>query len=195
MKMTSCFVHIDIEANGKSPVMSDMLALGAVATKPDGSEFSSFYVKIQPREGSRADPDTLQWLKDQKIYDEVTKDAVPSQEAMSQFEGWLKSLITGTEFTRFKTIMRPSAFDWQWINGYWDQYTFGGSVERQKFIGFKATCSSSLWEMYERTSKKSRSELDEIWNRFLGPQVFTHHAMEDARAQAKFYHFLLDATA
>ena len=196
---STCFVHIDVEADGRSPMMSNMLALGAVATKPDGTEFSSFYVTIQPRECSQADHDTLQWLKDQNIYEEVTKDAVPAQEAMSKFETWLKSLITNTEFTRFKTVMRPSSFDWMWIACYWDEYTFGQSEEKRRLIGFKATCSSSLWEMFERKClndmSKTRAELDEIWNRFLGPQVFTHHAIEDARAQAKFYHYLLDATA
>lgn len=171
------YISVDIEAAGPIPGKYSMLALGACVV---GAAETSFYAELKP----------------------TTDQAVPEALAVSGLS-WERLMVTGREpaevMRSFRAWVRDvsadrlpvfvgfnASFDWQFVNWYFQVFLgenpFGiGALDIKAFyMGY----SGCLWK--ETTSSQLPSWLQPRRRQ-------THHALDDAIAQAEIFEGLLYA--
>lgn len=124
MSRPELYISLDIETDGPAPGVNSMLALGAVAIKPEEggewSEVGEWYKKFQTIPRSWPHPDTMRWWESQpEAWKEVMKDREAPDVAIADFIGWLEG-----EFGKYKLIAIgwPIAFDFAFVNYYCHAY-------------------------------------------------------------------------
>ena len=184
-------LSFDIEADNKTPTVGSMRQLGIFTEDENGNE-KTFCVNIQRQEGEgiSENPDTVEWLKDQGVYEKLDDDAVSPVEAMKRLSDWLKELRGVNGKNKFHWIAKPAAFDWMWLASYWHRYA--SEEDRKRIdIGFKATCIASKRDAFFEAYFAKRTDLDpkkwgELEKRMMeGP--LNHNALDDARKQYRLY--------
>lgn len=169
------YISVDIEAAGPIPGEYSMLSIGACLVH-DIDE--GFYVELRPI-SNRFVPEAL------KIsgfsLDHLRLEGSDPAEAMSSFRSWIEDVSAGRcpVFVGFN-----ATFDWAFLNWYFhmflDENPFGiGGVDiKAYYMGL----SGIEWD------ETKSSKLPE---RFQPSRPSTHHALDDARAQAEIFEKLL----
>lgn len=172
------FISVDVEASGPIPGEYSLLAIGACAV---GSPEETFYVELKPitpnvipeaLAAARLDPARL-----------AVTGAEPAR-AMADFAAWLARITPAGAHPIF--VAYPLAFDWMFVAYYFHRFLghnpFGiGGVDIESYC---AGMSGAPWPPPGR---------DAVEPAFLEGIVLTHHAREDAVAQAALFARLLAA--
>ncbi len=118
------WIHVDVEATGPSPMVSDLLSIGAVAIvnlESEWHELASFYMRVdQPN--PRWDMDTFEWWEQQN---EVARNEAYADASLGRNAPFYAAL----EFERFVRddvyvtvddeqldkvfVANPAGYDWQ----------------------------------------------------------------------------------
>lgn len=173
------YISVDVETAGPIPGSYSMLSLGACLVD-EGSK--TFYVELQPTSG-RFEPAALQ-VSGLDLGTLHRTGQNPAR-AMALLRDWVRAIADGRRpvFVGFN-----ASFDWSFVNWYFHTFLgenpFGiGALDiKAYYMGF-AGCS---WE--ETTS----SRLPQV---LLPSQRQTHHALDDAIAQAEIFAKLLRSSA
>lgn len=161
--MTNTWVVVDVEADGKVPPRHSMVSFGAVIMEAGLAR--SFYGETAPISDL--------WQPEALVVSGKTRDqhlAMPlAQETMGQFTTWLAANCVGRPIF----VSDNPAFDWQWINWYFEEFTgsnpFGHSARRigDLYAGFMRDVTKSSHFKRLRTTKH------------------THHPVDDARGNVE----------
>ncbi len=185
--MPTVYFHFDVEANGYSPARSSMLELGICVTDSNGNEIDTFNEIITSRPHFNGDPDTLEWMKNQKVegyknlYDRLYNhpNQIDAEKCMILLEKFIKKYTAPNNNIPSKIIWvaNPAAYDWMWVKYYWDLYI--GTNE----IGYSAKCLSTAVTIIG--NQKGITNWNEFINSISNPNLpHTHCALDDARSQA-----------
>lgn len=160
-------VFVDVEATGKSPASGIMTEFGAVEEKTKRTFHGKFYE-------SMPDPDN-------PAKPIITGDKVNSERrVMIMFAEWLKEVSPG----QATFVSDNPAYDYQWINYYFDKYYSGDSP-----FGHSGRRISDFWAGLNGKWSETQS-----WKRFRVTK-HTHMPVDDAMGNVEAYHTIMDMVA
>jgi DNA polymerase III epsilon subunit-like protein len=182
--------HFDVETTGPLVTQHSMIQLGIIFVEND-KEIGTYKYNIKEVEGKRDETTMNFWYASEKRklqFNTIINDNVSVEYAMLMLAERLIEYKNKGYY--IKWIARPASFDWPWLKNYFDIYCpkeiiYDGKKYEKPSIGFKATCLSSMWDLY--TLELTKNERDELWNRWSEGLEFTHDALDDCRFQANIY--------
>jgi ribonuclease T len=171
-------VSVDIEASGSSPSTGSMISLGAcLIENPD----LGLYLELKPLPDRpwRDEAEQIHGL-DRKALD---RDGLDPEVAMERFASWLNEMCGDGGQPVFVGFNAP--FDWMFVADYFWRYLgrnpFGISALDLKSF-YMARAGVSRWSETRRVHVDRRLHLAHDHN---------HHALDDARGQARIARVLL----
>lgn len=170
------YISVDVETAGPYPAAFAMLSIGACLV--DDPE-AGFYVELRP-DRDRVDARALavSGLSMERLAAEGSEPA----QALEAFEGWLAQVVP--EGSVPILVAFNAGFDWMFVNDYFHRY-----LSRNPFghaaIDVKAYYMGMTGVTWARTSMRHVAPVAGE------PLVLTHHALEDAQAQARIFAELL----
>lgn len=137
-KLDKLFLSFDIEAVGPSPATGSMVNFGLVGLKKDESVAFRYTVNLQEL------PKTKHTLANDPFWNDpkraeakryITQE--PLEEPATVFPNLAKRLRELKEKYDLEIVAWPAAYDWQWINYYFDRFAGGNP------LGYTCTCIDS----------------------------------------------------
>jgi ribonuclease T len=171
-------VSVDIEASGPSPSVGSLLSIGACLVDDPSVEF---YVELKPIADQVWDvqAETIHELSREHLEHHGLEPAV----AMERFAAWVEEACAG-QIPVFVGFNAP--FDWMFVADYLWRY-----IGRNPF-GVSALDLKSYFmgrDAVGRWDETRRANVDQA----LGMEAdHTHHALDDAKGQAKLAKVLLE---
>jgi len=85
-----------------------------------------------------------------------------------------------------KWLANPAAYDWQWLNAYYQWYAPEGSPK----LTYSAKCTGSMWTM--KMQQRGLAHLEDEWEEKLmkeleRPGHMAHNPQYDALVQGRFF--------
>ena len=175
-----CFISVDVETSGPIPGEFSLLSIGACVVADDDGVSNSisaeFYCTLKPLLGASSDPAALAVTG--FSLDELDESGSSPEVAMLSFEKWLLT-VAGNAKPIFVGLNAP--FDWSFINYYFHRF-----IGRNPFgftaLDIKALFMGSMGSTWEET--RSSRMLTKLG---LTQKEMSHHALDDARAQAEIF--------
>lgn len=179
----SLYISVDIESSGSHPPRYSMLSLGAVAFE-DGEkymELDHFYVELQPLPGSQRDQRAMEVNSlDFKALQEC---GTPPLQAMKEFWGWLNILEIKTS-SKLILVAAPIRWDGMFLYWYFQEFV-GNDPTGHNGVDIRSYWMALSGEHYLISKDRIKSSLG------LSGLEHSHHALDDAREQAKMFHAML----
>lgn len=177
------YVSVDTENDAASPFDGSMIEIGVSARDADtGEEVLAFSSPVRRREGRAGDAATLQWLREQNLYERLIAQSSQNPEARTVLADLGARLQTLVDIGyKFEWVARPAAYDWMWLWTYWCEY---GPEKQRSLVPFKCTCLSTLfnlWLMQQSITDQAVKEIE--WSVLAEDAKHTHVALDDAREQ------------
>lgn len=190
--MRCLFFSVDVETTGPTPCCGELLTVGAVPVREDGTVLDvSFYARLQYKghvgSGERA---TLEWWAQQAedVHTEAfserasvfpgTEGVVRSSrfDAAASLDAWVRGLREQEGCEQAAFVAHPAVFDWMWVcDLLWAH--LGRNV-----FGYRALCLRSMgFGLGRRVWNEDRTDDPDLYV----PSAHPHHALYDARAQAE----------
>lgn len=187
--MDTIYLSFDIEADGPSPQLNNMLSIGICGTDHRGQIIVEWERNIFPRYGKSCDPDTMLefWSKNQDAWRYINKNRISASQAMAELDQLIYDL--SSRYNKIIWLAWPAAFDWQWLNCYYQEAAQQQPGTFKSKIGHKATCMSSVWAHVTRNL--SKGEETALWKQLSPEEQGNHTPLVDARVQATRYFNLL----
>lgn len=176
-----CFISVDVETSGPIPGLYSMLSIGACVVRsgeecaPEGAA-GTFYCTIRPLEEAGSDAAALAVAG--LSLEELARTGNSPEEAMSRFEEWVAAAY-GDGKPVFVGL--NAAFDWSFVNYYFHRF-----LGRNPF-GFSALDIKSLYMGTVGSSWADTRSSRMIATLGIPANETSHHALEDAIAQAKLF--------
>lgn len=187
-------ISIDVEATGTSPATASCNMIGAVAVlagvDPDEKDYVVSKLRLCIEElPNRPMDDRCRrefWERNDEnkaLLNYIRENAEPPADAMKRFADWYSELLKSYDCWNF--LMRPSSFDWQWVNCLYDEF---GPKDKPD-LPFSHLCLTTAQKFFAHLSG---IPVREIRQRIVCPNVkHTHYADDDAHEQAYCYLKLL----
>ena len=172
------FVSVDIEASGPSPSRHSILSIGACLVDDPGR---GFYAELRPW-SREADPTAMQvhGLSLEELTDHGEEPAI----ALQRLEDWLVAELGGRTPV---FVGHNAAFDWMFVADAFHRYLghnpFGHAALDTK--SFFAGLTGAQW---------GDTGLAQIAARYDEAGALPHHALEDARIQARLFAAMLSSS-
>lgn len=166
------YISVDVETAGPVPAQFAMLSIGACLVD-DLAE--GFYVELKP-DRERVDERALavSGLSIARLHEE----GLEPHAALREFEAWLGRVVPAEHVPIL--VAFNAAFDWMFVNDYFHRY-LGRNPFGHSAIDMKAYYMGMTGATWARTSMRHVApEAGE-------PLMLTHHALEDAQAQARIF--------
>ncbi|WP_025772139.1 3'-5' exonuclease [Thioalkalivibrio sp. HK1] len=176
MSNTEIYISVDIEASGPFPPEYSMLSIGACVV---GDIDVSFYQELKPI-GERFLAKAIDIVgKPMKHFADCGQEP---KMVMERFDEWIKSISHKKTpiFAGFN-----AAFDWAFVNWYFHTY-----LNKNPFGIAPIDTKSLFMGLTGGNWKDTRSS--RIPDRFKGPLKQTHHALDDAKAQAQMFERIIE---
>jgi len=180
--MPTAYLSFDIEADGPSPAHNSMLSLGIAGLTKDKMEVFTWQKNFYARPGKKADPKCMTefWAVETEAWAFVNTDRVDPIEGFKD----LVSKLAGLRQThKIEWVAWPSAYDWQWLNCYYQDMIEADPSTAYPYLGFKATCASTIWKFYMKSTQTSRNQENLLWDKFSEGVKGNHNSLMDARSQ------------
>ena len=165
------FVSVDVEASGPSPSTGSLVAIGACLVD---DESRSFYAELRPIDG-------LPWdAAAERVHrlsrEHLAANATTPRDAMRTFAAWVEAEARDRQpiFVGFN-----APFDWMFVADY--LHRFAG---RNPF-GISALDLKAYYMGRHRVGRWGETTKTHVLARHPVDLEHTHHALEDARAQAR----------
>jgi DNA polymerase III epsilon subunit-like protein len=173
------YISVDVETAGPNPAEFSLLSIGA-CTVFDPLE--TFYVELQPIHEAFS-PEALQ-ISGLRM-DELREHGTPPQQAIQAFADWVKKVAAQDDKAVFVAFNAP--FDWMFVNDYFHRY-LGHNPFGHSAIDMKA------YYMGWRGVPWRETGMDAVSEYLTGKHTLSHHALQDARDQAKLFRKMLERT-
>lgn len=177
MTTSETLISIDIEASGPSPSTGSMIALGAcLVIEPE----VGFYREIRPLPGAPWDPETESIHRLVPAY--LQEHGLDPSVAMADLAAWLDDVAPESQpiFVGFN-----AAFDWMFVADYCHRF-----LAHNPF-GISALDLKGVYMGRHGITRWDATRYSEISRTYRTRRHVTHHALDDARAQAELAQLLL----
>jgi len=170
-------ISVDIEASGPSPSKGSLLSIGACLVDDPSV---GIYLELKPIRGHDWDPraEQVHGLARARL----EQDGLDPAAAMGRLADWLDECCAGRQpiFVGFN-----APFDWMFVADYFWRF-----VGRNPF-GFSALDLKSYYMAREGVSRWEQTRRTHVDERLGIDPDHTHHALDDARGQARLAKVLL----
>lgn len=190
--MSALFFSVDVETTGPTPCCGELLTVGAVPVREDGTVLGeTFYARLEHRRSiGWGERNTREWWEQQAadVREEALGEAPSSfpgtlglarhksLDVAVAFESWVRAMCEMEHVTGAAFVAHPAAFDWMWIcDLLWSH--LGRNV-----FGYRALCLRSMgFGLSTRSWGEDRTDDPDLHVSSQHP----HHALYDALAQAE----------
>ena len=169
------YVSVDIEADGRAPGISSMLAFGSAAFTLDKELLGIFSANLEQLSGAAPTPDVMRWWEQQpKAWAACRENLLSPATAMADYASHLKDLRA--RHGRLVFMGFPAAYDFAWIGWYFHRFTGANP------FGISGLCLKSLAATYLKLpyGKATKRNFPKRWFDRL---PHTHIALDDAVEQ------------
>lgn len=179
--METCYLSFDIEADGDSPSVSNMLSIGVYGLTKNKTEVCRFQRNLKPLPDKKASTRCMTefWDKNPDAWKFVNSDQQDPVKAMKELADLLTELKTKY---RLVWVAAPAAYDWQWLKAYYEQMRL--VYPETPDIGFRAFCVSTLLASY---CKRKNLDSGKTWKELAERDVLTHDPLDDAIVQGTLF--------
>jgi ribonuclease T len=179
--ITECFISVDVETSGPVPGVFSLLSIGACVVPREGAAVGNdaaaeFYCTVKPLADASSDPAALAVTG--FSLDELSESGSKPEDAILSFEKWVLT-VAGAAKPIFVGLNAP--FDWSFINYYFHRF-----LGRNPF-GFTALDIKALYMGSTRCTWEDTRSSRMSATLGLTPKGMSHHALDDAKAQAELF--------
>ncbi|MCJ7440559.1 MAG: 3'-5' exonuclease [Thermoanaerobaculaceae bacterium] len=173
----TAFISVDVETAGPNPAQYSLLSLGACLVFDPAN---TFYVEVQPVTDAFV-PEAMQITG--LDMEQLRAHGLAPEQAMRQFSEWVLHAVPGDRQPVFVAL--NAAFDWMFVADYFHRY-LGRNPFGHKALDIKALFMGVAGTDWDETG------FGHIAKHFQIEQPLTHHALEDAVAQAGLFRKILE---
>lgn len=171
------YIVVDIEAAGPSPSDFALLSIGACTLE---NPRQTFYIELKPD----SEKTVSQAMKIHNLsMVKLQNNGILPINALSTFAQWIKQVTPANAKAVFTAFNAP--FDWMFVNDYFHRY-LGHNPFGHKALDMKAFFMGLHQVSWEKTS---HSNIVQYYNK---KSNLTHHALEDAIAEAQLFELMLE---
>ena len=165
-------ISVDVEAAGPHPGRYSLLAIGAcLVDDPD----AGFYVELQPTsDDALSEALAVSGLS----MEHLRRHGRSPDVAMAELAGWVEQVTPARSQPVFVGFNAP--FDWMFVNEYFHRH-LGRNPFGHRALDIKAFAMGRDGGAFADTSFAA------LVDRYGGTPTLSHHALEDARAQADLF--------
>lgn len=182
-KKEKVYLSFDIEADGPSPSLNNMIAFGVVLFTIDplnnsrAEVFNQQDYYLKPRPTHKASEHTMKtfWSKHPEVLAKIESQARDPKEVMNEFYTSYMELVKTVDI---EWLAYPAAFDWQWMNAYLYQY-----VDNPIGLPYMATCIDAIETIVKTITGSKHPMIDKM----LIEHPLTHIPSEDSLRQALMF--------
>ncbi len=181
-KVEEIYVSVDIEADGPIPGDYSMISIGAAAFSAGGHKLSDFSVNIEPLDGARQHPKTMEfWERNPAAWAATQVDQHHPDAAMVKFERWLHQWQSPV------FVGYPASFDFLFVHWYF-HHCLGDDPFGFAALDMKTLAMASLRSSFRGAVKHN---MPKEWK---NSQIkHSHVAVEDAIEQGYLFFKILDS--
>lgn len=191
MSKQTLYLSFDIETDGHSPLVNNLLSIGIVGFEENNKtpvfEFESNIIPLPTHISDTKCMETF-WLKsEQKEAWEYLQ--TNKKDYIKVFEDLSCKLYVLSDKYKLVWIAYPACFDWMFFKSYYEMAKSNSPNKKDFYdIGYKCVCISSLFDWYKKIHNITSSQAFQLFNE-LGEfnSQTNHYALADARVQGKFY--------
>jgi DNA polymerase III alpha subunit (gram-positive type) len=170
------YISVDVETAGPTPHAYSLLSIGA-CNVDEASQ--TFYVELQPTNLTSI-PAAL--AISGLSMERLQKDGLPPEEALARFEAWVMAQAKGGRIPVF--VAFNAAFDWMFVNDYFYRF-LGRNPFGHTALDIKSMYMGLTGVSWAETSMRFISPI------YLGGDMLSHNALEDAQDQAQIFRQVL----
>lgn len=182
------YLSFDVETDGNTPVLNNMLSIGIYGIDKDLNEVFTFDANIFPLPNRHQESTCMEtfWLKDENklAWDHLK---INQRHYVDVFVELSEKLLELNETYQLVFVAFPASFDFAFLKAYYEMTRLVHNKPMYN-IGFSCKCGSTLWNIYKEKNNLSNKNADEL-KKILGGfnSKNEHFALEDARFQGTVY--------
>lgn len=189
-KKSRLYLSFDIETDGPSPIINNLLAIGIYAFTIEAQgpqEIFKLSYNIRPLDGHTSNARTMEfWAQHPVQWAQLQIDQLDADDVMVAISDKLRSLSSQYFFT---WVAMPACFDWMFFKAYYEAAATRADLYD---IGYQCFCISTTWNLYKKNHAAKLRPSPEEYKRAFFQEQTAHDALNDAINQGKFYAHLLD---
>lgn len=171
------YIVVDVEASGPNPGDYALLSIGACTV---AEPRQTFYIELQPDKEAFT-PEAM--AVNQLSLVQLAAEGLPPEEAMQAFADWVAHVVPEDATPVLAAFNAP--FDWMFVNDYFHRY-LGHNPFGHSALDIKAYYMGLKGVTWQETSHRYVSQ------RYCGNPELTHHALDDAIADAEILQAMLE---
>jgi DNA polymerase III epsilon subunit-like protein len=198
----SVFISFDIETNGETPMLNNMLAIGMVAITLEGEIVWKYETAFDPLEGHESMEKVMNfWLDPSQSNAWAKVQSLPKISALEFYNKVSSDLISlSKKYKDIKFVGKSANFDWMFFKCYYEMGrqkslgdNYGTSRATGYNIGFEVLDVSELFNAFKIINNLTdKSTISNIEKQLSGMQEkFAHDSLYDATCQGLMYVRLL----
>jgi hypothetical protein len=195
MSKKTLYISFDIETDGPTPLVNNMLSIGLVGIDSNLEIHWTFESNIEPLEFHSPDSTCMEfWTKPENktAYDHMFLNRLSYYDSMYKIGTELNTL---SQKYNLIFVAQPACFDWMFFKSYYEyskKMLSDTQIKNMYNLGFKCECISTLWTCYKKINKITNKEGNKLYNNLGNLDASTEHmALSDAIVQGTFYVKLL----
>ena len=197
----SLFISFDVETDGDTPLLNNMLSIGIVGITLTEDIVLKYQTGLVPLEGHESTEQVMNfWLSQPSAYSKVQ--ALPKISPL-EFYNQLSTELTNLSknYKDIKFIAKPANFDWMFLKCYYELgrkqalgSDYGTSRATGYNIGFKCLDISEMFNAYKIVNNiTDKKIIDDIEKELSEKQDdLAHDGLYDATCQGLMYVRLLN---
>jgi len=185
------YLSFDIETDGDTPVLNNMLGIGIYGLDKDLNKIFTFDANILPLPNHFPSKSCMEnfWNKEenQAAWAYLQMNQRDYVEVCVELSNLLTELKSQYDLV---WVAAPASFDFAFLKAYYEMANIEQSKKGKSLcgLGHSCRCGSTLWNIYKEKHNLSNSQADEL-KKTLGEfnPGKEHFALEDARFQGTWY--------